>query len=67
MQETTVLSDVWWQGAVQVVLKEEVLLVLCAAKFRVRKRSEAMERRRKISVASTRCIGAYRACVRCAS
>jgi hypothetical protein len=67
MQEISILVDVLWQGAVQVVLKEELLLVVCAAKFRLCKRSEVTVRRRKISARSTRCIDAYCACVRCAS
>ena len=67
IQETSILVDILWQGAVKVVLKEEMLLVVCAAKFRLRKRSEVMVRRRKISAKSTRCIDAYCECVRCAS
>jgi hypothetical protein len=45
MQETIILMDVWWHDAVQVVLKEGMLLVVWAAKFHVRKRSEVMARR----------------------
>jgi hypothetical protein len=45
MQEIIILADIWWQDAVQVVLKEEVLLIVCATRFRLRKRSEVMARR----------------------
>jgi hypothetical protein len=67
MQETIILMDVWWHGAVQVVLKEGMLLVVWTAKFRLRKRSEVMARRREIFARSTRCINARCARVQCAS
>lgn len=67
MQETIILMDFRWHRAVWVVLKEEMLLVVWAAKFRLRKRSEVMARRREIFARSTRCINARCARVNCAS
>lgn len=67
LREISILADVLWHGAMKVVLKEEMLLVVCAAKIRLRKRSEVMARGRKIYARSVRCINACCACVRCAS
>jgi len=67
MQETIILMDVWWHGAVQAVLMEEMLLVVWAAKVRLHKRSEVMARRGKILARATRCINAHCARVHCAS
>jgi hypothetical protein len=41
------LANVLWHDAMQDVLMEELLLVVYAAKFRLRKRSEVRVRRRK--------------------
>jgi len=47
IEQNEALANAVWHGVMQDVLMEVLLLVVCAAKFRLCKRSEVSVRRRK--------------------